>query len=58
MIGAGLPQYYVTVVVDGKVRGMVFHASGFGHAEEQAYEAHPDGRIVSIHELPEGGIGE
>lgn len=56
MIGAGLPQYYVTVVVDGKVMGMVFHATGFGHAEEQAYKAHPDGRIVSIHELPEGGI--
>lgn len=58
MIGAGLPQYYVTVVVDGKVKGMVFHASGFGDAEQKAYESHPDGRIVSIHELPDGGIEE
>lgn len=53
MIGEGLDQYLVRLVVGIEEQDFRCFASDFGHAEEQAVNAYPDGSVYAIHLLPQ-----
>ena len=53
MIGKGLDQFLVRLVMDDGPKDFRCFAEDFGHACEQAAYAYPDGRVYAIHLLPE-----
>ncbi len=53
MVDGGLPQFFVRLFVNGKEEELRCFADGFGHAEKKAKEAYPEGRVCSIHCLPD-----
>lgn len=58
MISEPLDLYLVHLVVDGHAQEFQCFADGFGHAEEQAEEAYPSGRICRIYLLPAAESGD
>lgn len=47
-----LAAYLVRLVIGTDEQDFQCFASDFGHAEEQAIDAHPDGSVYAIHRLP------
>jgi hypothetical protein len=53
MIGRGLDQFLVRLVMGDGPKDFRCFAEDFGHACEQALGAHPDGHVYAIHLLPD-----